>query len=50
MNDSVRDFLNPKSMITPGIAGTLMMFITNAIINAFPEIGRCYSAYLSSSV
>ncbi len=48
MNNSMRDFLNPKSMITPGIAGTLMMFITNAIINAFPEIEGRYIALIIS--
>ncbi len=48
MNNSMRDFLNPKSMITPGVAGTLMMFITNAISTAFPEIEARYVALIIS--
>ncbi len=31
----VDEFLNPKSMITPGIAGTLTMTITNAFSRQF---------------
>lgn len=29
------EFLNPKSMLTPGIAGSLTMFITNTLTNQF---------------
>ncbi|UWF48919.1 hypothetical protein NYP20_27130 [Pseudomonas sp. N3-W] len=29
------EFLNPKSMLTPGIAGSLTMFITNTLVNQF---------------
>jgi hypothetical protein len=34
----MQDFINPKSMMTPGIAGSTMMFIVNGIVFAFPEI------------
>ena len=33
----MNEFLNPKSMVTPGVAGALVMFIANAIISQFPE-------------
>jgi len=35
-------FLNPKSMITPGVAGGLAMLLSNSICLAFPEIGFRY--------
>jgi len=38
------DFLNPKSMLTPGIAGALMMFLANALCAAFPEVAFRYVA------
>ena len=38
------DFLNPKSMLTPGIAGALMMFLANALCATFPEIAFRYVA------
>lgn len=34
----MQDFINPKSMMTPGIAGSTMMFIVNGIVFAFPEL------------
>jgi hypothetical protein len=34
----VKDFLNPKSMVTPGAAGALMMLLANALCAAFPEL------------
>jgi hypothetical protein len=34
----MKDFLNPKSMITPGIAGASMMFLVNGLLLPFPEI------------
>ncbi|MBU1424855.1 MAG: SNG1 family protein [Gammaproteobacteria bacterium] len=34
----MQDFINPKSMMTPGIAGATMMFIVNGIVFAFPEL------------
>lgn len=34
-----QDFLNPKSMLTPGIAGGTVMLITNALINQFDLSG-----------
>lgn len=40
----MKEFLNPKSMLTPGIAGTTMMFIVNGICAAFPEISPRYLA------
>jgi hypothetical protein len=32
------DFLNPKSMLTPGVAGSLVMLLTNAICYNFGEL------------
>lgn len=32
------EFLNPKSMITPGIAGGVVMLITNTLCLQFPEV------------
>src|SRR4051812_41897392 len=32
------DFLNPKSMLTPGVAGALVMLITNTICFNFAEL------------
>lgn len=40
----MKDFLNPKSMLTPGVAGTLMMFLVNGIAAAFPELAPRYLA------
>jgi hypothetical protein len=36
--NTMQDFINPKSMMTPGIAGATMMFIVNGIVFAFPEL------------
>ncbi len=33
------DFLNPSSMITPGVAGGIVMLITNSLINQFDLSG-----------
>ena len=33
----MNEFLNPKSMITPGVAGAMVMLIANAIVSQFPE-------------
>ena len=33
------DFLNPKSVLTPGIAGALIMMISNALAGAFDMAG-----------
>ena len=38
------EFLNPKSMLTPGAAGGVMMLIANTISSYFPEIPFRYSA------
>ena len=35
-------FLNPKSMITPGVAGGLAMLLSNTLCFTFPEIGFRY--------
>lgn len=40
----MNDFLNPKSMLTPGAAGALVMFLSNAVCQAFPEIAFRYVA------
>ena len=34
----MNEFLNPKSMTTPGIAGSMVMFVANSICFQFPEI------------
>lgn len=46
----MNDFLNPKSMITPGMAGALVMFLSNAICFQFPEIAPRWAALLLSFV
>jgi hypothetical protein len=33
----MNEFLNPKSMVTPGVAGAMVMLIANAIVSQFPE-------------
>lgn len=38
------EFINPKSMLTPGIAGAVMMFLANALCAAFPEVAFRYVA------
>ena len=44
----MQEFINPKSMMTPGIAGTMMMFLVNALLFAFPELsGRVVALVLS---
>ena len=40
----MNEFLNPKSMLTPGIAGALVMFLSNVIVQQFPEIAFRYVA------
>jgi hypothetical protein len=40
----MNEFLNPKSMATPGAAGALMMLLANAISSAFPEVAFRYAA------
>jgi len=34
----MKEFINPKSMLTPGLADSLMMFLVNGIAVPFPEI------------
>lgn len=38
----MKEFLNPKSMSTPGAAGALMMLLANAICANFPELAFRY--------
>jgi hypothetical protein len=45
---TVNDFLNPKSMVTPGMAGALVMFLSNAVCFQFPEIAPRWAALLLS--
>lgn len=40
----MNEFLNPKSMLTPGVAGSLMMFLVNGIGCQFPELSMRYLA------
>ncbi len=44
----MQEFLNPKSMLTPGVAGTLMMFLVNGIVSQFPELSPRYLGLLFS--
>jgi len=44
----VNEFLNPKSMVTPGMAGALVMFLSNAVCFQFPEIAPRWAALLLS--
>src|SRR5919109_4759486 len=40
----MNDFLNPKSMLTPGIAGSVTMFIVNGLAIPFPDLPSRYVA------
>jgi hypothetical protein len=44
----MQEFINPKSMLTPGVAGSLMMFLVNGIAFQFPEIPHRYLALFLS--
>lgn len=44
----MNEFLNPKSMLTPGVAGSLMMFLVNGIGCQFPELPMRYLALVLS--
>jgi hypothetical protein len=44
----MNEFLNPKSMLTPGVAGSLMMFLVNGIGVQFPELPMRYLALFLS--
>ena len=44
----MNDFLNPKSMLTPGVAGSLMMFLVNGLASQFPELPARYLALFLS--
>lgn len=40
----MQDFLNPKSMVTPGVAGAFMMFLVNGLNFHFPEMSARFTA------
>src|SRR6267142_3521746 len=40
----MNDFLNPKSMLTPGASGALVMVLANSLCLAFPEMAFRYIA------
>ena len=44
----MKEFINPKSMLTPGVAGSLMMFLVNGITFQFPEVPPRYLALFLS--
>lgn len=44
----MQEFINPKSMLTPGVAGSLMMFLVNGIAFQFPEISLRWLALILS--
>lgn len=46
----MNEFLNPKSMSTPGAAGALVMLITNTLCYNFPEFSGRYIALALSFV
>ena len=48
-NDIFGQFLNPEAMLTPGIAGALVMFITNGLASNFP-ISRVYTGLFLSFI
>lgn len=43
------DFLNPKSMLTPGLAGSMTMVITNALVTQFGA-SPAYTALIISAL
>src|SRR5262245_56403715 len=43
-----QDFFNPSSMVTPGAAGVLMMFIVNGLVYQFPELSPRFTALVIS--
>jgi uncharacterized membrane protein len=47
---NMNEFLNPKSMMTPGVAGSLMMLLANTICAWFPEVTFRYVALFLSFV
>ena len=44
------DFINPKSMITPGAAGALLMFMVNGLCYSFPELEPRMAALVLSFI
>jgi hypothetical protein len=46
----MNEFLNPKSMLTPGAAGSLMMLLANTLCAVFPELAFRYVAISLSFV
>ena len=44
----MQEFINPKSMMTPGAAGAMMMFLVNGLLLAFPELPARGTALLLS--
>lgn len=45
-----QEFINPKSMVTPGASGALMMFIVNGLCYSFPELEPRVVALLLSFI
>lgn len=41
---AMQEFLNPKSMVTPGIAGGMVMLLANGLCHPFPELQPRYVA------
>lgn len=44
----MQEFINPKSMLTPGVAGSLTMFLVNGVAFQFPEVSPRYLALFLS--
>jgi hypothetical protein len=46
----MQEFLNPKAMLTPGVAGGMVMFLVNGLSVPFPELPPRYAALAISCV
>lgn len=46
----MNEFLNPKSMVTPGVAGGVLTFLVNGLAQPFPEFEARYLALALSFV
>ena len=44
----MNEFLNPKSMFTPGVAGSFVMMLANTLCAVFPELGFRYVVVIAS--
>jgi hypothetical protein len=47
---TMNEFLNPKSMVTPGVAGGVLTFLVNGLAQPFPELPVRFMALALSFV